>query len=374
MKFVIAPDKFKGSLTGFEFCDIVAEGLKIGFSDSEIIKMPLADGGDGTMEVAQHYIQGETLQLQVNDPFFRPIESGYLFSAQNKVAYIEMAEASGLKLLHAKEYDCINATTFGTGELLRDALDKGAEEVILGIGGSATNDGGMGMAIALGYRFLDQNGQTLKGIGANLSKIHTIDASKVHARIKEVSFKVACDVTNPLYGANGAAAIYAKQKGATNEEIRFLDKGLRNFAKVILEQYHQDLQEVSGAGAAGGIGGGALVFLTAELCSGIDLVKEMANFDSTIEGADWIITGEGRLDGQTLSGKTIDGVLASAKQRNIPVAALCGSVAISEKQKTTMGLSYVQAISDGMLNLEQAMKQSKPNLLKATIDFTGRLK
>ncbi len=374
MKFVIAPDKFKGSLTGFEFCDIVAEGLKTGLADPKIIKMPLADGGDGTIEVAQHYIQGEKRYLQINDPFFRPIEGSYLFSAKNKVAYIEMAEASGLKVLHAKEYDCVNATTFGTGELLRDALDKGAEEVILGIGGSATNDGGIGMATALGFKFLDSSGKILKGIGANLSKIRTIDASQAHPRIKKIRFKVASDVTNPLYGKNGAAYIYAKQKGATIEEIGLLDGGLRHFAKVILEQYKQNLQEISGAGAAGGIGGGAMVFLNAKLCSGIDLVKELANFDSTIEGADWIITGEGRLDGQTLSGKTIDGVLASAKQKNIPVAALCGSVAITEQQKTTMGLSYVKAISKGITDLEQAIKESRPNLLKATVDFTRALK
>ncbi len=373
MKIVIAPDKFKGSLTGFEFCDIVADGLRKGLLDPEIVKIPLADGGDGTMEVAQHYMQGNKISLQVNDPFFRPIDSRYLFSSQQKVAYIEMAEASGLKLLATTEYDCMNATTFGTGELIRDALEKGAEEIILGIGGSATNDGGIGMATALGFQFFDHKGGILKGVGANLSKIHTINAREAHPRIKEVHFKVACDVTNPFYGAHGAAYIYARQKGATSQEIDLLDKGLRSFAKVLFKHYHKDLQKIPGAGAAGGIGGGAMLFLNAELCSGIDLIKELANFDSAIQGADWIITGEGQLDRQTLSGKTINGVLASAKQKNISVAALCGAVDINREQQTKMGLSYVKAISEGMPDLKQAIAQSGPNLLKATLAFTNTL-
>ncbi|MBT8300702.1 MAG: glycerate kinase, partial [Maribacter sp.] len=209
MKFVIAPDKFKGSLTGFEFCDAVEEGLRKVFVDAEILKMPLADGGDGTMEVVRHYIRGERETITVHDPLFRPIKAAYLYSEQSKIAYIEMAEASGLKLLKEEERNCMHTTSLGTGELMADALQKGAEEIILGIGGSATNDGGMGMAKALGYRFLDSSNEELQPVGSNLMKVKKIDTLNIHPKLKGVKVKVACDVTNPLYGANGAAHVYA---------------------------------------------------------------------------------------------------------------------------------------------------------------------
>ncbi|MBU2900330.1 glycerate kinase [Maribacter dokdonensis] len=374
MKFVIAPDKFKGSLTGFEFCDAVEEGLLMVFNDAEILKKPLADGGDGTMEVAKHYIKGETVTITVKDPLFRPINASYLYSDETKIAYIEMAEASGLKLLNVDEFDCMETTTLGTGELIYDALEKGATEIILGIGGSATNDGGMGMANALGFRFLDEKGLELSPIGKHLSKVKTIDDSNKHHRLDGVKVKVACDVTNPFYGLQGAAYIYGAQKGASENEIIFLNQGLCNFAEIIKNRYEIDLQKVSGSGAAGGVGGGALVFLNGELISGNNLVKELADFDNAINGADWIITGEGQLDEQTLSGKTIDGVVKSAKSKNIPVAALCGSVSISVAQQQKFGLNYVASIVRGISTLNQAMEQSRDNLLNATFNFASLLK
>ena len=374
MKFVIAPDKFKGSLTGFEFCDAVAEGLKMVFKDAEIINKPLADGGDGTMEVAKYYINGEKITITVSDPLFRPINASYLYSEETKIAYIEMAEASGLKLLGDDERNCMVTTTSGTGELIYDALDKGAKEIILGIGGSATNDGGMGMANALGYQFLDEHGKELAPIGQNLSKVKSIDDSNKHVRLKEVKIKVACDVTNPFYGLNGAAYIYAAQKGASENEIIVLNNGLHNLAEVIKSNYNIDLQKINGAGAAGGVGGGALTFLDGELISGINLIKELADFDTTIVGADWIITGEGQLDEQTLSGKTIDGVITSAKIKNIPVAALCGSVSISVNQQNKFGLTYVSSIVRGISTLQEAMNNSHENLVNATYNFASLLK
>ncbi|SEB73547.1 glycerate kinase [Maribacter dokdonensis] len=374
MKFVIAPDKFKGSLTGFEFCDAVEEGLLMVFNDAEILKKPLADGGDGTMEVAKHYIKGETVTITVKDPLFRPINASYLYSDETKIAYIEMAEASGLKLLNVNEFDCMETTTLGTGELIYDALEKGATEIILGIGGSATNDGGMGMANALGFRFLDEKGLELSPIGKHLSKVKTIDDSNKHHRLDGVKVQVACDVTNPFYGLQGAAYIYGAQKGASENEIIFLNQGLCNFAEIIKNRYEIDLQKVSGSGAAGGVGGGALVFLNGELISGNNLVKELADFDNAINGADWIITGEGQLDEQTLSGKTIDGVVKSAKSKNIPVAALCGSVSISVAQQQKFGLNYVASIVRGISTLNQAMEQSRDNLLNATFNFASLLK
>ncbi|MEO9480866.1 MAG: glycerate kinase [Maribacter dokdonensis] len=374
MKFVIAPDKFKGSLTGFEFCDAVEEGLLMVFNDAEILKKPLADGGDGTMEVAKHYIKGETVTITVKDPLFRPINASYLYSDETKIAYIEMAEASGLKLLNVDEFDCMETTTLGTGELIYDALEKGATEIILGIGGSATNDGGMGMANALGFRFLDEKGLELSPIGKHLSKVKTIDDSNKHHRLDGVKVKVACDVTNPFYGLQGAAYIYGAQKGASENEIIFLNQGLCNFAEIIKNRYEIDLQKVSGSGAAGGVGGGALVFLNGELISGNNLVKELADFDNAINGADWIITGEGQLDEQTLSGKTIDGVVKSAKSKNIPVAALCGSVSISVAQQQKFGLNYVASIVRGISTLNQAMEQSRDNLVNAAFNFASLLK
>ena len=374
MKFVIAPDKFKGSLTGFEFCDAVEEGIKMVFKDAEIIKKPLADGGDGTMEVAKYYIKGETVIVTVNDPLFRPINASYLYSDETKIAYIEMAEASGLKLLNVDEFNCMETTTSGTGELIYDALEKGATEIILGIGGSATNDGGMGMANALGYRFLDDNGQELIPIGKNLSKVKSIDDSNKNNRLDSVKIKVACDVTNPFYGLQGAAYIYGAQKGASENEIIYLNQGLCNFAEIIKNRYKIDLQKVSGAGAAGGVGGGAFVFLNGELISGNNLIKELADFDIAIKGADWIITGEGQLDEQTLSGKTIDGVVTSAKMNKIPVAALCGSVSISVEQQQKFGLAYVASIVRGISTLKEAMEHSKDNLVNAAFNFASLIK
>lgn len=374
MKFVIAPDKFKGSLTGFEFCDAVEEGLSKVNDDFEIIKMPLADGGDGTIDVVKYYLEGEKISVNVNNPFFKPVEALYLYSDKSQIAYIEMAEASGLKLLSEAERDCSNTSTFGTGELILDALNRGAQEIILGIGGSATNDGGMGMANALGFRFLNKDGQELKPIGGNLIAVKKIDGSKKHPKLNEVKIKVACDVSNPFYGENGAAKIYAGQKGATESEIQSLDDGLRNFSKVLEEEYEIDLQKIAGSGAAGGIGGGAFVFLRGQLTSGIELIKELADFDSAITDANWIITGEGKLDIQTLSGKTIAGVISSAAKKNIPVAAFCGSVDISEKEENVLGLAFATSISQGISNLQEAMDSSYGNLVKASYNFACNLK
>ncbi|WP_400071956.1 glycerate kinase [Zobellia russellii] len=374
MKFIIAPDKFKGSLTGFEFCDALEEGLKKVFNDAEILKMPLADGGDGTIDVVKHYIQGEKVAITVNDPLFRPINASYLYAAETHIAYIEMAEASGLKLLEDADRNCMHTTTFGTGELIADALERGAKEIILGIGGSATNDGGMGMANALGYRFLGDFSKELEPIGNSLNRVKSIDASQVHPLLANAKFKIACDVSNPFYGKNGAAMIYGAQKGASAEEIEILDKGLKSFAKVALDTYDINLQKIKGSGAAGGIGGGAILFLRGELTSGIDLVKELAHFDDAIADADWIITGEGQLDEQTLSGKTINGVVNSAQKSNIPVAALCGSVSISIEQQEKFGLAYVNSIVRGVSTLPQAMASSYSNLVNASYNFARLIK
>ena len=374
MKIIIAPDKFKGSLTGFEYCDAVEEGLRIVFPQVEIIKKPLADGGDGTVDVVKHYIQGERINRSASDPLFRPVNTSYILSKANGIAFIEMAEVSGLKLLSVKERNCMHTTSLGVGELIVDAIEKGAEELILGIGGSATNDGGIGMAQALGYRFLDADDKELKPVGGSLIEVKNIDTTNVHPKLGSLRVKVACDVSNPLYGPDGAALIYAAQKGASKLDLRLLDKGLENFAKVLQEKFEVDVQQIKGAGAAGGMGAGTFVFLQAELVSGIDLIKNIANFDSVLENADWVVTGEGQLDSQTLSGKTISGVLASAKKKKVPVAALCGSVSISPKEQEAFGLAYATSILKGICNLEEAMAASYDNLVDAAYNFAKLLK
>ena len=374
MKFVIAPDKYKGSLTAFEFCNAVEEGINLALEKAEIVKMPLADGGDGTIDVVKHYLKGDIVKVKVNDPMFRTIEAQYLFSKETKISYIEMAEASGLKLLKEGEKNCMLTTTLGTGELIADALQKGAKEIILGIGGSATNDAGIGMASALGFRFLDANNAVLEPKGENLIHIKTIDSSGVNPLLKNVVVKVACDVTNPLYGKNGAAYIYASQKGASNEDIEALDDGLRNYSKIVQRQFGIDAQQIDGAGAAGGMGAGSMVFLNAQLTSGIDLIKELADFDTNIKGADWVITGEGKLDDQTLSGKTISGVIKSAKNQNVSVAALCGSVNISVNTQKELGLDYAVSIVKGISDLEEAIASSYTNLVHAAYNFASILK
>ncbi|MBN4082751.1 glycerate kinase [bacterium AH-315-A23] len=369
MKIILAPDKFKGSLTGIEFCNAVEEGLKLILPKVEISKLPLADGGDGTIEILDYHLKGKRITINVKDPLFKTIEASYLYIESKNTAFIEMAEASGMKLLPTEKQNCFLTTTFGTGEIIQHAIYKGAKTIVLGIGGSATNDCGIGMATALGYKFIDKKGNEVIPIGKNLSKIDKIDFSNVNKRLKTVTFKVACDVTNPLHGKEGAAYVYGLQKGASIEEVTLLNKGLEHFSNVLLEHFNIDVQEIRGAGAAGGMGAGALVFLDANLLPGIELVKEIIDFDKKIKDADWIITGEGKLDSQTLSGKTIQGVLKSAKTHNIQVAVLCGSISLQKEVLNDLGISYVNSIMDIARNFEDAMSNSYKYLAVISSDF-----
>lgn len=373
MKIVIAPDKFKNSLTGFDFCNAVEDGIKQIIPDAVILKLPLADGGDGTIEVVDFYLKGEEIKVEVNNPFFQRIEATYLYSETSKTAFIEMAEASGVKLLKPQQFDCKNATTLGTGDMIADAIEKGASKIILGIGGSATNDCGIGMATALGFRFLDENSEEVTPIGANLSKIVSIDVTNVHPKLNNVSFEIACDVTNSLYGKNGAAYVYGPQKGATEADVKLLDKGLKDFAKIIQAVFNLDAQSVKGAGAAGGMGIASKVFLKGTLEPGIQLIKNLANFDSKLEHADWIITGEGKLDVQTFSGKTIQGVMASAKAKHIKVAAFCGAIDLDENSLKNFGIEYADAVIKHSKNIDDAMKNGYNYVKEMAERFATRL-
>lgn len=373
MKIVIAPDKFKNSLTGIAFCSAVEAGVKSVLPKAHVVKLPLTDGGDGTIEVVNYYLKGNIVNTQVNNPFFQPVLASYLYAKNSKTAFIELAEASGVKLLKSKELDCKNATTFGTGEVIIDAIKNGAKTIILGIGGSATNDCGIGMATSLGYRFLDKNNQEVKPIGANLSKIVAIDLTQIYPKLNDVIFKIACDVTNPLYGKNGAAYVYSAQKGATKNDIILLDKGLKDFSKLLNIVFNIDAQFIEGAGAAGGMGIASKVFLNGTLKRGIELIKNLAHFDEHIKNADWIITGEGKLDAQTLSGKTIAGVLSSAKAKKIKVAAFCGTIDLSENKLANLGITYTDAVINYSKNLDDAMKNSCKYVKEMAQKFTKTL-
>ena len=369
MKIVLAPDKFKGSLTGFQFCKVVEQNIKLVLPHAKIIKLPLADGGDGTIEILEYHLKGKRIKVRVNDPLFRGIEASYLYMDSIKTAFIEMAEASGMCLLKKEDQNCYNTTTLGVGEIILDAIHKGAKTIILGIGGSATNDCGIGMASALGYTFEDENGVELSPVGKNLCLIKNINTNNVLPELKSVTFKVACDVTNPLHGKEGAAFVYGPQKGASPNEIIALDEGLKNISKLFKKQFDKDVHNIKGAGAAGGMGAGSLVFLNAKLQSGINLVKELVDFEEKIKNANWIITGEGKLDSQTLSGKTIDGVLTSAKKQNIPVAALCGSISLSKTDADALGLSYTDSVMEKAKSLDDAMQNGYDYVKQLAINF-----
>jgi len=369
MKIILAPDKFKGSLTATEFCEEVAEVLSSYDTSIQIKKLPLADGGDGTIEVANFYLDGTLVELEVTGPYFDVVHASYLYSEKTKTAFIEMAEASGLKLVKDQALDTKNTTTLGTGELIKDAISKGANKIILGIGGSATTDCGIGMAKALGFKFLDNNGLELKPVGASLSRIERIDKVDVLPELSNVTFTIACDVSNPLFGENGAAYIYASQKGASTKDIQLLDDGLRSFSKVLAAEFFIDVQDISGAGAAGGLGAASITFLNGQLNRGIEIIKQLAHFDQYISDADWIITGEGKLDQQTFSGKTIKGVLNSAKKADVKVAAFCGSIDLTKNEIDQLGLSYTNTIMESAQNINDALQNATTYLRENTKRF-----
>lgn len=323
-KIVIASDSFKGSLSSAEVAESIAVGLKSVWKDCKVLKVSVADGGEGTVDALRESLGGRSVSCKVHDPLMREIEAVYTILADNRTAVIEMASASGLTLLSAAERNPMKTSTFGTGEMIADALGKACDRFLVGIGGSATNDGGMGVFSALGYRFLDRDGRQLPPCGESLAKVAGIDCSRVNPRLHEAVFTVACDVDTPFCGREGAAYIFAPQKGASAEEVEILDSGLENFASVISASLGRDISSVPGSGAAGGLGGAFLAFSDSRLKKGIDMVLDAIDFDSLIEGADAVITGEGRIDSQTFKGKTPFGVMCRARHKGIPVYAIGG--------------------------------------------------
>jgi len=352
MRVLISPDKFKHSLSASQVCLAVEAGIKSVIPEAIIEKLPLADGGEGSLEILEANLNADRIEIEVSDPLFRPIKAWYLLDGEK--AYVEMAKASGLPLLKAHERSVMNASTYGTGELIADAIDHGAKEIFVMIGGSATNDGGCGMAEALGAKFYDKQGKLLKAIRAkDLINIGSIDTSKV-ANIKELSFTILSDVQNPLTGTNGASLVFAKQKGATKKEALSLDEGLQNLASVL----NNGFEDSPGSGAAGGLGYGLISFLGAELRSGIESVMKLLNYDQALLGVDIVITGEGKLDSQTLEGKVISGVKSRCKNKKIPIGIICGVVEDLEKIKDELNLELIFQVSDKASSSKDSIKNA----------------
>ena len=355
-KIVVASDSFKGSLSSLEVADAAAKAINECIPGCCVEKVEVADGGEGTMEALHRTLGGVKVAVEVCDPLGRPITASYVILADGVTAVLEMAVASGLPLLAPQERNPMKTSTYGTGQLIADALRKGCRKFLIGIGGSATNDAGMGMLEALGVRFLDVEGNLLHGSGESLEKVEDIDLSGVCAGLAESEFIIACDVDAPLYGPKGAACVFAPQKGADAEMVAMLNDGLEHFSSVIRRVTGKDVSDIPGAGAAGGLGGGFVAFLPARLERGIEMVLDAISFDERIRGASLIITGEGRVDFQTLTGKTPYGILKRAQRQGIPVVAIGGSVALGEKEASEAGFAGVYAVTPSDMPLEEAMK------------------
>ena len=325
MKILIAPDSFKESLEALDVCHAIQSGFSQVFPDADYKLLPMADGGEGTSAVLSYVLGGRWKNVVVNDPLMRPITAKYLL-LKNETAVIEIAQACGLHLLTTEERNPFIASSYGVGELIADALDESVKRIIIGLGGSATNDAGLGMLMALGMTFHDSDDNTLAQGGGALANLQRLDATNFHTSVLETLFEVACDVTNPLCGELGASAIFGPQKGASPQQINDLDKALTYFSSVCEQHGYQNYQDIAGAGAAGGLGYALMSFCQAELKSGFDTVAETVELSRHIANADLIITGEGKLDVQSAMGKVASGISQLAKSSHKPVIAICGSV------------------------------------------------
>ena len=354
MNIVLAIDSFKGSLSSVEAEDAARLAIKEIYPESDVVSLPVSDGGEGMMQALSSTLRGRFITVMVHDPLMRPVEARYFVSEEGTVV-IEMAEASGLTLLQHDERNPLKTTTYGMGELIADALNKGCRKFIIGIGGSATNDAGLGMMEALGARPYTERQEWLAACGENLEKIVAIDLTGLHSALKESSFEIACDVSNPFCGPEGAARVFGPQKGATAEQVERLESGMNHIAFIINLTTGVDVRNISGAGAAGGIGGAFIAFLKARLRSGIDLILDAVHLESYLKTADLVITGEGKADRQTLMGKVPSGVLKRAQKHDVPVFLIAGLVEDGRLLKEA-GFSEVIQITPHSQSLSEAMQ------------------
>ncbi|SIT73853.1 glycerate kinase family protein [Edaphobacillus lindanitolerans] len=362
MNIIIAMDSFKGSVTSMEAGEAVASGIRTAVPGARHTIIPLADGGEGTADALVRATGGHLIRTRVTGPLGEPVDATYGLLGDGETAAIEIAETCGLTLVPESERNPNNTTTYGVGELILDAIDRGAQSFIIGLGGSATNDAGVGMLQALGYRFLDETGEEVPRGGKALGAIRSIDTAAVHPSLRGVLIQVACDVNNPLYGEQGAAHIYGPQKGADQETVKELDDGLRNFARVVREHFGIDVQAIQGAGAAGGLGAAFAGLLGGELRSGIDLMLEAVDLNEHLKGADLVITGEGKLDAQSSMGKTAMGVAGLAKELGVPCVALAGSVTEDAAALNELGVTAYYSIMWEPMSLKDAMESERTKL------------
>ncbi|GAA0107725.1 MULTISPECIES: glycerate kinase [Clostridium] len=358
MKVVIAPDSYKGSLTAMEVANSIEEGIIKYNKNIEVVKVPMADGGEGTVQALVDATGGKIINLKVCDPLLREIDSFYGILGDGKTAIIEMAAASGLNLLHKNELNPLITSTYGTGQILNDAIEKGCRKIIVGLGGSATNDGGAGMLRALGIRFLNKDGRDIPEGGGVLKNLYKIDKKNFNTEILKCEIIVACDVDNTLCGINGATNVFGPQKGASEDDIRILDEGLSEYSKIIKREFGVDVLNVSGSGAAGGTGAAFLV-IGAKLESGVDIVIRETNLVEALKDSDIVFTGEGRIDFQTKFGKAPYGVAKEAEKIGLPVIAICGEIGEGYDELYNHGFTSIFSIVNKPMTLEDSIKDSK---------------
>ncbi|KHD84889.1 glycerate kinase [Heyndrickxia ginsengihumi] len=359
MKIVIAPDSFKGSMSSIEAANSIEKGILQAFPQAETILLPVGDGGEGTLETLVTATGGKTISVYVTGPLGGTIEAEYGILGDGETCVIEMAKASGLVLVPSAQLNPLKATTYGTGELIKKALDDGYKSFILALGGSATNDGGAGMLQALGLKILDENGEEIGFGGEQLRRVASIDLSSFDSRISQCTFLIASDVQNPFIGPDGASSVFGPQKGASPEDVAFLDHCLYNFAEVIEKETGVHLHDLPGAGAAGGIGGAFQAFFPSEMRRGIDVVIEYTKLNELVEGADLVITGEGKVDFQTASGKTPMGVAQTALKKNVPTIIIAGSVGKGVETLYQHGIVSVHSIINRPMELKECMHNAK---------------
>lgn len=360
--FILVPDSFKGTLSAIEVCNIMKSSIKNLYKDANIISVPVADGGEGTVDAFLYALGGEKKSIWVSDAFNEQKILAHYAMLKDDIAVIEMATCAGLPLVKNRlEPD--KTTTFGVGELIIDAINSGAKKIILGLGGSATNDGGCGMAAALGVKFKDEQDQEFIPTGGTLSQIYKIDMNNIYPKIKDVEFISMCDVDNPLCGRLGASAVFAPQKGADEDMVKLLDEGLAHLAKIIKRDLHIEVKDIKGAGAAGGLGAGSIAFLQSKLTKGIDVILDTINFDELVSKADIVFTGEGKFDSQSLHGKVVMGVANRSQKYKTPVIVVTGAIGENIQEAYNKGITAIFSINKEPMEFSKSALKSKENMI-----------
>lgn len=360
--FILVPDSFKGTLSAIEVCNIMKSSIKNLYKDANIISVPVADGGEGTVDAFLYALGGEKKSIWVSDAFNEQKILAHYAMLKDDIAVMEMAACAGLPLVKNRlEPD--KTTTFGVGELIIDAINSGAKKIILGLGGSATNDGGCGMATALGVKFKDEQDQEFIPTGGTLSQIYKIDMNNIYSKIKDIEFISMCDVDNPLCGKLGASAVFAPQKGADEDMVRLLDEGLAHLAKIIKRDLHIEVKDIKGAGAAGGLGAGSIAFLQSKLTKGIDVILDTINFDELVSKADIVFTGEGKFDSQSLHGKVVMGVANRSQKYKTPVIVVTGAIGENIQEAYNKGITAIFSINKEPMEFSKSALKSKENMI-----------